>query len=153
MTFSNTDGYIYGFLLIRLVLLYISSLITSNIMNQIYSERVLIVGRDPPPLNYQIYLFIVIDVLLNLFLIGFVWGVVQIRDGIDNTTTRDYVIQYVVSLIVIVIISLIISLVMYDKKYFLYKDDGLRGIRALQIILFRSGAVISLIPFYKICFK
>tara|TARA_B110000238_G_C15894346_1_gene339118 strand:- start:51 stop:419 length:369 start_codon:yes stop_codon:yes gene_type:complete len=122
-------------------------------MNQIYSERVLIVGRDPPPLNYQIYLFIVIDVLLNLFLIGFVWGVVQIRDGIDNTTTRDYVIQYVVSLIVIVIISLIISLVMYDKKYFLYKDDGLRGIRALQIILFRSGAVISLIPFYKICFK
>lgn len=153
MGLLKNDGYIYGFLLIRVVLLYISSLITSNIMNQIYSERVLIAGRDPPPLNYQIYLFIVIDVLLNLFLIGFVWGVVQIRNDVDNTATRAYIIQYVVSLIVIVIVSLIISLVMYNKKYFLYKDDGLRGIRALQLILFRSGAVISLIPFYKIDFK
>ena len=129
---------IYAFLLIRILLLYISTYIASNIMNQIYSERVLIVGRDPPPLNYQIYLFIVIDVLLNLFLIGFVWGVVQIK-GLGKIVNKAYIIQYVVSLIVIVIVSLIISLVMYNKKYFLYKDDGLRGIRALQLILFRSG--------------
>ena len=37
---------------------------------------------------------------------------------------------------------------MYNKKYFLYKDDGLRAIRALQELMFRNGALVSLIPFF-----
>ena len=78
---------IYAFLLIRILLLYISTYIASNIMNQIYSERVLISGKEPQPLNYQLYLFIAIDVLLNLFLLGFVYGTVSLIPGIGGNNT------------------------------------------------------------------
>ena len=46
--------------------------------------------------------------------------------------------------------SAIVSLVedsefekMYDKKYFLYKDDGLRAIRALSEMIFSISMVIT----------
>ena len=74
---------IYAFLLIRILLLYISTYIASNIMNQIYSERVLISGVEPQPLNYQLYLFIAIDIVLNLFLLGFIFGFTKLTN-MDN---------------------------------------------------------------------
>ena len=48
---------LYSLIAIRIFILYISSYISSNIMNQIYTERVLINGDEPPKLNYQLYLF------------------------------------------------------------------------------------------------
>ena len=36
---------------------------------------------------------------------------------------------------------------MYDKKYFLYKDDGMRGIRALKEIMFNLSLVFTMVPF------
>ena len=75
MNFNNNDNkMIYSFILIRIVILYISTYVSSNIMNQIYSERVLINGSDPQPLSYQIYLFIAIDIILNMFLVAFIYG-------------------------------------------------------------------------------
>ena len=43
-----------------------------------------------------------------------------------------------------------ISNLMYSKKYFLYQDDGLRAIRVLQILNYRVGALISLVPMFMI---
>jgi len=60
----------YGFILARIVLLYLSTSITANIMSQIYTERVLINGEEPPVLRNTIFLFIIIDGILNLLLLG-----------------------------------------------------------------------------------
>jgi hypothetical protein len=35
---------------------------------------------------------------------------------------------------------------MYEKKYFLYKDDGLRAIRALSDLTFSTVLVNTLLP-------
>ena len=48
------------------------------------------------------------------------------------------------------IICLIISNMMYMKKFFLYKDDGLRAIRVLQILTYRIGAFMSFVPMFMI---
>ena len=42
---------IYSLIAVRIFVLYISSYVASNIMNQIYTERVLINGDEPPKLN------------------------------------------------------------------------------------------------------
>ena len=135
----------YGFILARIVLLYLSTSITSNIMSQIYTERVLINGEEPPVLRNTIFLFIIIDGILNMLLLG----VIGLFDKIQETDIAPlFIMQYSLSTLINVILSLIISNTMYNKKYFLYKDDGLRAIRALEELMFRTGSLISLIPFF-----
>jgi len=140
---------IYSLISIRIFILYISSYISSNIMGQIYSERVLINGDEPPSLNYQLYLFLCIDIIINLFLFAFAWAVIKSYSN-DNNLFNIYITQYLITTMVLFILCLIISNLMYIKKYFLYKDDGLRAIRVLQIINYRIGVFISLIPMFMI---
>jgi hypothetical protein len=118
-------------------------------MNQIYTERVLINGNEPPKLDYQLYLFILVDFLFNLFLFGFAWAIIKTYRN-NNNLFISFIIQYVLSTLVTFIICSIVAHMMYVKKYFLYKDDGLRAIRALQIVNFRVGALMSVIPMFLI---
>jgi hypothetical protein len=140
---------IYSLVAVRIFLLYISSYVASNIMNQIYTERVLINGDEPPKLSYQLYLFLGIDVILNIFLFGFAWAIIKAYRA-DTNVFNSYISQYVLTTIVTFVSCMIISNMMYLKKYFLYKDDGLRAIRALQILNYRIGVFISLIPMFMI---
>ena len=118
-------------------------------MNQIYTERVLINGDEPPKLNNQLYLFLGIDIILSLFLFAFAWAVIKAYRGEINLF-NIYVSQYGITTMMTFVICLIISNMMYMKKFFLYKDDGLRAIRVLQILTYRIGAFISFIPMFMI---
>ena len=140
---------IYSLIAVRILLLYLSSYVSSNIMNQIYTERVLINGNEPPMLNYQLYLFVLIDILFNLFLFGFAWAIIKTYRN-NNNLFISFITQYVLTTLVTFIICSIVAHMMYVKKYFLYKDDGLRAIRALQIVNFRVGALMSVIPMFLI---
>jgi len=140
---------IYSLIAVRIFILYISSYVSSNIMNQIYTERVLINGDEPPKLDYQLYLFLGIDVVMNLFLFGFAWALIKSYRN-DTSLFNSYVSQYIMTTLIIFVLCLIISKMMYMKKFFLYKDDGLRAIRVLQILNYRVGVFISLIPMFLI---
>ena len=148
---KNDISIIYGFILIRIVILYISTYISSNIMNQIYSERVLINGSEPQPLYYQILIFLGIDLMLNAFLYAFIFGLSKSGVGNGDFIINSYRFQYTISLFIISVLSYLVSTIMYNKKYFLYKDDGLRAIRALQLIMFRSGTFLTLLPIFILC--
>ena len=149
---TKVIGIMYGFIAIRIFLLYLSTTISSNIMNQIYTERVLINGEEPPVLNYELYLFLVLDLVFNLLLLAAIYGILQFKDSKveSNDIFTSYTLHYVVSLVIIFVLSMIVSNTMYRKKYFLYKDDGLRAIRALNDIVFKIGCVVSLMPFFML---
>lgn len=140
---------IYSLVAVRIFLLYISSYVSSNIMNQIYTERVLINGDEPPQLNNQLYLFLVIDVVLNLFLLAFAWAVIKAYRG-GTELFNVYIAQYALTTAMTFVICMVISNMMYMKKFFLYKDDGLRAIRVLQILNYRIGAFMSFVPMFMI---
>lgn len=151
MNVDRSDiGLIYGFIAIRVFILYLSSNVSSNIMNQIYTERVLINGEQPPKLIYQIYLFLVVDIIFNIFLIAFVWGVLNLTGNAEKNLLNMFVTHYLVTLVTLFIILIIITNTMYVKKYFLYQDDGLRAIRALNDLMFNVGAFVSIIPVFLV---
>ena len=141
---------IYSLVAVRIFLLYISSYVASNIMNQIYTERVLINGEQPPKLVYQTYLFVVIDIIFNLFLIAFVWGVLNLSGKSDTNMLNSFVLHYVITLIILTVLLIVITNTMYTKKYFLYKDDGLRAIRALNDLMFQLGTFVCVIPVFMV---
>ena len=146
---DKTAQVLYGLIIARIVLLYLSTTITANIMSQIYTERVLINGEEPPVLRNTIFLFIIIDGILNMLLLGIISLIDKfLGDNVPGKLTKMFIGQYIVTTGILIILSLIISNTMYNKKYFLYKDDGLRAIRALQELMFRNGALVSLIPFF-----
>ena len=146
---DKTVQILYGFIVVRILLLYLSTNITANIMSQIYTERVLINGEEPPVLRNTIFLFIIIDGILNILLLSIISLFDKFSgDNLPGTFGKLFIGQYIVTTGIIVILSLIISNTMYNKKYFLYKDDGLRAIRALQELMFRNGTLVSLIPFF-----
>tara|TARA_Y100001970_G_scaffold293871_1_gene444111 strand:+ start:801 stop:1166 length:366 start_codon:yes stop_codon:yes gene_type:complete len=118
-------------------------------MNQIYTERVLINGDEPPQLSNQLYLFLGIDVVLNLFLFGFAWAVIKAYRG-ETNLFNVYMAQYALTTAMTFVVCMVISNMMYMKKFFLYKDDGLRAIRVLQILNYRIGAFMSLVPMFMI---
>ena len=124
-------------------------------MSQIYTERVLINGEEPPVLRNTIFLFIVIDGILNLLLLGVIGLIDKFNKSSEmpSELTKLFIGQYFITTAILIILSLVISNTMYNKKYFLYKDDGLRAIRALQELMFRNGALLSLIPFFIIMNK
>ena len=124
-------------------------------MSQIYTERVLINGEEPPVLRNTIFLFIVIDGILNLLLLGVIGLIDKFNKSSEmpGELTKLFIGQYFITTAILIILSLVISNTMYNKKYFLYKDDGLRAIRALQELMFRNGALLSLIPFFIIMNK
>jgi hypothetical protein len=49
-------------------------------------------------------------------------------------------------------IGSIVADVMYRKKYFLYKDDGLRAIRALSELMVTISLLLTAIPFNFLMF-
>ena len=149
---TKVIGIMYGFIAVRIFILYLSTTISSNIMNEIYTERVLINGEEPPVLNYELYLFLVLDLVFNLLLLAAIYGILQFKDSKveSNDIFTSYTLHYVVSLVIIFVLSMIVSNTMYKKKYFLYKDDGLRAIRALNDIVFKIGCIVSVMPFFML---
>ena len=57
-----------------------------------------------------------------------------------------------VVLVNIALFGSIVATVMNNKKFFMYKDDGLRAIRALKEILTYFGMIFCLMPIF-IAFK
>ena len=99
---------IYGFVAVRIFVLYLSSNISANIMNQIYTERVLINGEQPPKLVYQVYLFIFVDLILSLFLIAFVWGIINLTGRSNSNILNKFLfIKHESSLIKLLLFTLI----------------------------------------------
>ena len=81
---------------------------------------------------------------------AFVWGILNLSGNSNTTTLNQFVLHYVITLAMIFILLIIISNTMYTKKYFLYKDDGLRAIRALNDLMFQLGTFICVIPVFMV---
>lgn len=117
-------------------------------MENVYLDNVLGNNEDPPDLMNFVWLFILTDFILSV-------GVVLIMKllehmevfGKDTSFIRHYLIDYALSTAVFACVGSILTSYMQNKKYFLYRDDGLRAIRALQDMLFYFGIIIVMIPY------
>ena len=147
-TTGNIIGSLMAFKAIRIALTYLSLTITTNFMTQIYMEKVLVNNEAPPTLLNFVWLFMFIDVIINfvlvlvLILLGKLGALGPAKD-----LYGEYILDYGVCLLCLIPLCLIVANVMYSKKYFLYKDDGLRAIRALSDIMFYISIIINIIPF------
>jgi hypothetical protein len=143
-TFFGKLGIVYALKLVRIGILYASLMIANNIMTQIYLEKVLVNNENPPHLRDYVILFTVIDVLFNGIFVALV--ILAERFDLIPKVTYLYLQDYSVSILLVVVLSLVLSQSMYNKKYFMYRDDGLRAIRALRSLIFQFGVIFTTLP-------
>ena len=139
---------------LKLVLSYAAIIIATNYTSQIYTEKVYVRQENPPKLINMLFLFLGIELLMSVITItciGLLISFITSNDKSISIKMDDVAIQfsqdYILYLISMVVHGSIIAQIMYSKKYFLYKDDGLRAIRAFSEILTQVSMFNGLIPF------
>lgn len=144
---------------IKLALSYAAITIATNYTSQIYTEKVYVRQENPPKLVNMLFLFLGIELLMSVITItciGLMISFIMGKDGQSGQSggsikMEDVAIQfaqdYVLYLISMAVQGSIVAQIMYSKKYFLYKDDGLRAIRAFSEILTQMSMFNGLIPF------
>lgn len=140
-----------AFKVLRIAFSYASLMIAKNFTAQIYMEKVLVNGENPPKLTNLLFLSIVIEFLMVVIFLAMLYAVdKQFELKLSNETTNvftEYILpDYFVSTVMTFAYGSIIANKMYQKKYFLYKDDGLRAIRALSEVMFTASLINIMVP-------
>lgn len=150
---SNTVAAFFAIKVLRLVFTYVSLLITKNLVSQVYMDKVLVNGENPPKLSNFVYMFIGIEAAMMVFFMIMLYTAEQqlfpgigFSDPNDNLFSKYILPDYIISCIFIMIYTTMIASKMYEKKYFLYKDDGLRAIRALSDLTFSTVIINTILP-------
>lgn len=146
----NTDVTLYGIKVIGICASYIAANICANYMGQVYMDKVLINQENPQPLVNFVYLFVILNVILNGIIAIILFLSLNILKLDSNTIMKMYMIDTVFFLAIVNIVGYIIASVMNNKKYFMYKEDGLRAIRALKEIYVNLSILFGVVPFFMI---
>lgn len=149
-------AFLYVFKIIRIGLFFLALFLSSRIFEEMYIKNVFTKNKDPPSLLTFVIIFIAFDFVFCLFifivvlLIKYIFYSPNGTFVIDNMFVLKMVIDYVLSTILLLVFSTIICSIIQKKKYFRYKLEGPRAIRACQELLFGVAAIVFLIPFFLI---
>lgn len=140
---------IFPYILGKGVLLGLSILaitLAAGYQSQIYVEKVFINDENPPSLfnmNAISTAFQVAFLLIVLMLLYFGKTLDIVKSSANSALAMDGF----MTVLVIFLLGTVISQVMYSKKYFQYKDEGLRAIRAFKELMMYVIIIIGVIPF------
>jgi hypothetical protein len=149
-------GFVYIFKALRIALFYVSLMLATKIFEEMYMKVVYTENKDPPSLFTFVFIFLAFDfgfclfIYVILLLIKYIFYTPNSTFIIDTQLLIKILIDYIISTLLIFILSLIICNIIQKKKYFRYKLEGPRAIRACHELLFGCSIVIFLIPYFLI---
>ncbi len=140
-----------GFKVLRLAFSYAALMIAKNFTAQIYMEKVLVNGENPPQLSNLIFLSLVTEAVMSMIFMALLYAVdaqfeLNLANDETNIFTEFILPDYIISVIMTFAYGSVVASKMYQKKYFLYKDDGLRAIRALSEMMFSMAVINAIVP-------
>ena len=131
-----------------------SLFLTEKIFSEMYMKRVYADNDDPPELLIMLGILLGVNAGFMLFFITILLLIKYIFDNpvhdfiINGDMIKSIIIDYFIFIIILVFIVSIIGYIMQMKKYFRYKTEGLRAIRAYKEMIMSIGGVLLLIPFF-----
>lgn len=147
---------VYAIKGLRMVLTWVSLTLATKIFSIWYSDAVYSntnLKSTPPSILWFIAIYEGIDSLLNLLLIGILFSIKYIFDDGDFFLNSRVVSATIVDVIVVKLVdtfmSSIIASIVASKKYFRYRFEGDRAVRALESMLLWTASVNTLIPYFR----
>ena len=139
----------FGFMVLALAL-------ARRSFQAMYNERVYNRNADPPHPALMIAMFLGIELgfaVICLLLLYFLKYLFYHGPGtffIDKYVLSRWLLDYIASTLVISATAFIMSDVVRQRKYFRYRYEGERGIRALESMVRWTSGVLLCLPFYRL---
>jgi len=146
----------YAIKALRFLFVWAALQFAENVFQMWYAKAVYGENKDPPHPALMLLVFIGIEILLNfvllavLLLLRAMFSANNTRFPVNSVFLKSYLIDWLCTTVVIFAISALIAEVMRKKKYFRYRYEGERGIRALKTIVFYVSMIILLLPFFRL---
>ena len=139
---------------IRILFSYIALFLATRVFSPMYENAVYDGKQNPPALWKFMIIYAGFDISFNAFLLVILYILkllFKTPDNafiIDNLLFNKYIIDYIVVMILLVFIGVLMSKVITNKKYFKYKYEGVRAIRAFESMIFSISIVLNVFPFF-----
>ncbi|MFB6197955.1 MAG: hypothetical protein ABEI52_06770, partial [Halobacteriaceae archaeon] len=102
-------------------------------------------------------LFIGFEAVMTLLMVLVLFGLMIMLGGGDSTSSvlnprafKMLLIDYLFSTITIFSLAAIVAEVVQKKKYFRFRYEGERGVRALSTMVFYTSLITLFVPFYRL---
>lgn len=139
----------------RIFLLWVSLVFARALFQTRYNDAVYLQNRAPPHPAWFVLIFLGFDVALNAGVVMLLTALMYLlRTRLNNFPVTSYVIRavltdYAVSTALMAVLAFVMATVIRRKKYFRYRFEGDRGIRALSDMILWTSAVILIIPYFR----
>ena len=150
---GTTLGIVMTVRLVRVMVLWIAFYFVDRAYQSAYLQQTLVDGREPPPMwtipfaAFAIEAFVYALVFLLLTLLYVRFKSVNNTFVIDGPLLARLAREYFATTAVSLAVCAGLGAVAQDRQYFRYKEDGLRGIRALSLMMLIVSAVtLNLFP-------
>ena len=140
--------------LITFVFFYAAFYLAEKLFSEMYMKAVYADGGDPPNLallifmTFGLHFAFVLFLLTILMLFYFLFKNNQNNFVISKELIVSYLVDYGLCMLTILLISCIITITVQNKRYFKYKTEGLRAVRATRDIMSKIVFVIFAVPFF-----
>ena len=149
---------LYFIKLARAMVLWISLYVVEKVFQDAYVQRAM-GGRDgglPPSLATMIMYAVAIEGTVMLLVVA-VLVLLMARyknPGTSFVIDRQFMfllaIDYALTTVIMVGLGVLLANQVQDGRLFRYRDDGLRGIRALSNLLLYVSVVVIALPFFRV---
>ncbi len=139
------------FKVLRVIAAYLAAFMAAKIHQERYIDAVFMKKGDPPPLSGMLATFCLLHVMLSALAFAAIWALATFMgEGKGNTVRRAMLgaLDMGCELVATLIMGMVLANVMTKKKYFSYRYEGLRAIRAYREILVVVAAVNGLTPYF-----
>ena len=142
---------VYALKLLRVLVAWLATWLASRAFQAMYRQRVY--AQDDPPPHPAVFVAMMLGVdaaahaVVGVLLVAAksVWHV-------DAIVIRLWAFDWAFVTAAVAAIALVVAQVVYSKRYFRYKYEGERGIRAMQEMVFCIYCVMIPVPFFRLTF-
>jgi ABC-type multidrug transport system permease subunit len=156
IVFDSQFMLLYVLKIINYAGLLLSYYLAEKLFSEMYMKIVYAENKDPPSIHIMLGIVLAIHFVMNIFiftilmLIMFLFKTGSNNFIINRYLVTSYLIDYGMTLVFVSIIALILGSIVVKKKYFRYKTEGLRGVRALREMMVSLASIVFIVPWFAL---
>lgn len=146
---------LYLFKLITFGILVGSMFFAEKIFSEIYMKKVYAENQDAPSIMQMYGIFVGLLLGFHLFLVTIMLLLMYIFKTpandflISGDFIKRFLIDFALYLVILSLVLIVVGTVLAKKRYFRYKTEGLRCIRAYRELAIGIGAILVVIPYFS----
>lgn len=130
---------------------YMAAFMATKVFQERYIDQVFMKKGDPPPLTGMLATFMMLYILFSLMAFGAVSALGWfMKEPAGNFMKRAMLggLDFGCEMVSTLIMCTVIAKIMTNKKYFSYRYEGLRAIRAYREVLVVVAGIHGLTPYF-----